>query len=154
MFFPFTKIKSVFALFSSYILSKPYADWAEKYRKKVKVIRIFARSENLLSQCRYRCGPVPRDPSGVLGDGAGPEERAGQARQRAAQVLQTVKAPSPEADGSSEQRGAGASASGCGTSGTSEIGSFSAAVYRKNRAGAKHPDTVLDYRVLCLYPNY
>lgn len=34
MFFPFTKIKSVFALFSSYILSKPYADWAEKYRKK------------------------------------------------------------------------------------------------------------------------
>ena len=34
MFFPFTKIESVFALFSSYILSKPYADWAEKYRKK------------------------------------------------------------------------------------------------------------------------
>ena len=45
MFFSFTKIESVFALFSSYILSKPYADWAEKYRKKVKVIRIFARSE-------------------------------------------------------------------------------------------------------------
>lgn len=42
---------------------------------------------------------------------------------------------------------------GCGTSGTSEIGSFSAAVYRKNRAGAKHPDTVLDDCVLCLYPN-
>ena len=34
MFFPFTKIESVFALFSSYVLSKPYADWAEKYRKK------------------------------------------------------------------------------------------------------------------------
>ena len=28
-----------------HILPKPYADWAEKYRKKVKVIRIFARSE-------------------------------------------------------------------------------------------------------------
>ena len=41
----------------------------------------------------------------------------------------------------------------CGTSGTSEIGSFSAAVYRKKRAGAKHPDTVLDDCVLCLYPN-
>ena len=24
----------MFALFSSYVLSKPYADWAEKYRKK------------------------------------------------------------------------------------------------------------------------
>lgn len=47
MFFPFTKIESVFALFSSYVLSKPYADWAEKYRKKVKVIRIFARSEKI-----------------------------------------------------------------------------------------------------------
>ena len=42
------------------------------------------------------------------------------------------------------RRSSSASASGCGTSGTSEIGSFSAAVYRKNRAGAKHPDTVLD----------
>ena len=63
------------------------------------------------------------------------------------EILNSMDVPWSNASSRSattKQRSSSASASGCGTSGTSEIGSFSAAVYRKNRAGAKHPDTVLD----------